>query len=162
MGWLREDACRPSTVLDNSIVMEQKTLSGLDFWSCIRDLQQQKHPSSWQRATSLSPRSQCQDRCCFDAVSCDCALTLTTRCVFCGVGQLDLVKRTAELARVFGIDFYSVLSRGSQFRVESMMLRLAHTQNYLMLSPSKQQVVCRQALRLECDVVHLVSPRWAC
>jgi DNA polymerase zeta len=32
------------------------------------------------------------------------------------VDQLDLIKRTSELARVFGIDFYSVLSRGSQFR----------------------------------------------
>ena len=48
--------------------------------------------------------------------------------------------RTAELARAFGIDFFSVLSRGSQYRVESMMVRLAHTQNYLMLSPSKDQV----------------------
>lgn len=50
------------------------------------------------------------------------------------------LNRTAELARVFGIDFYSVFSRGSQYRVESMMLRLAHTQNFLLLSPSRQQV----------------------
>ena len=54
--------------------------------------------------------------------------------------QLDLISRTAELARAFGIDFFSVLSRGSQYRVESMMVRLAHTQNYLMLSPAKEQV----------------------
>lgn len=54
--------------------------------------------------------------------------------------QLDLIGRTAELARAFGIDFFSVLSRGSQYRVESMMVRLAHTQNYLMLSPAKDQV----------------------
>lgn len=54
--------------------------------------------------------------------------------------QLDLIGRTGELARAFGIDFFSVLSRGSQYRVESMMLRLAHTQNYIMLSPSKEQV----------------------
>ncbi|BBN02455.1 DNA polymerase zeta [Marchantia polymorpha subsp. ruderalis] len=54
--------------------------------------------------------------------------------------QLDLMNRTAELARVFGIDFYSVFSRGSQFRVESMMARLAHTQNYLLVSPTRQQV----------------------
>ena len=54
--------------------------------------------------------------------------------------QLDLIGRTAELARAFGIDFFSVLSRGSQYRVESMMVRLAHTQNYLMLSPAKEQV----------------------
>lgn len=54
--------------------------------------------------------------------------------------QLDLVGRTAELARAFGIDFFSVLSRGSQYRVESLLVRLAHTQNYLMVSPSKEQV----------------------
>eukprot|EP00898_Chlorokybus_atmophyticus_P008072 jgi/Chlat1/8266/Chrsp78S07693 len=54
--------------------------------------------------------------------------------------QLDMVNRTAEFARVFGIDFYSVISRGSQYRVESMLLRLARTQNYVLISPSKQQV----------------------
>ena len=51
--------------------------------------------------------------------------------------QLDLVARTSEQAKIFGIDFFSVISRGSQYRVESMLLRLAHTQNYVMLSPSK-------------------------
>jgi hypothetical protein len=30
--------------------------------------------------------------------------------------------------RVFGIDFMSVLTRGSQYRVESMLLRLAKAQ----------------------------------
>ena len=44
------------------------------------------------------------------------------------VEALDLVVRTAELAKVFGIDFHSVLLRGSQFRVESLLSRLAHTQ----------------------------------
>lgn len=39
------------------------------------------------------------------------------------LGQLDLIGRTSELAKLFGIQFYEVLSRGSQFRVESMMLR---------------------------------------
>ena len=46
----------------------------------------------------------------------------------------------SEMARLFGIDFYSVLSRGSQYRVESMMLRLTKTKNYILVSPSKQQV----------------------
>ncbi len=55
--------------------------------------------------------------------------------------QLDLVGRTAELARAFGIDFFSVLARGSQYRVESLLVRLAHTQNYLMVSPAKEQVL---------------------
>ena len=31
-----------------------------------------------------------------------------------------------------------MLSRGSQYRVESMMARLAHTQNYLLLHPGKE------------------------
>ncbi|VAH26716.1 unnamed protein product [Triticum turgidum subsp. durum] len=62
------------------------------------------------------------------------------------INQLDLVNRTSELARVFGIDFFSVLSRGSQFRVESMLLRLAHTQNYLAISPGNQQILSRFCL----------------
>ena len=49
--------------------------------------------------------------------------------------QLDLVGRTGELAKLFGIQFSEVLTRGSQFRVESMMLRLARRRNYLATSP---------------------------
>eukprot|EP00892_Ulva_mutabilis_P005116 jgi/Ulvmu1/2977/UM015_0017.1 len=60
--------------------------------------------------------------------------------------QLDLVNRTAELAKTFGIDFYSVISRGSQYRVESMLARLAHTQNYLLISPTKEQVGAQPAM----------------
>lgn len=41
------------------------------------------------------------------------------------LNQLDLIGRTCELAKLFGIQFYEVLSRGSQYRVESMMLRYA-------------------------------------
>nr|CAH7768167.1 unnamed protein product [Callosobruchus chinensis] len=53
--------------------------------------------------------------------------------------KLDLIGRTSELARLFGIQFYEVLSRGSQFRVESMMLRLAKPLNFIPVSPSVQQ-----------------------
>ncbi|KAL1488019.1 hypothetical protein ABEB36_015394 [Hypothenemus hampei] len=53
--------------------------------------------------------------------------------------KLDFINRTSELARVFGIQFYEVLSRGSQFRVESMMLRLAKPQNYVPVSPDERQ-----------------------
>ncbi|VDP29399.1 unnamed protein product [Soboliphyme baturini] len=51
----------------------------------------------------------------------------------------DLVHRTAELARLFGIQFFEVLSRGSQFRVESMLLRMAKEQRFLLFSPSVRQ-----------------------
>ena len=76
--------------------------------------------------------------------------------------QLDLIGRTAELARAFGIDFFSVLSRGSQYRVESMMVRLAHTQNYLMLSPAKEQVTSMDSMileKLECGMIQCTAGR---
>ncbi|XP_050308969.1 uncharacterized protein LOC126745256 isoform X3 [Anthonomus grandis grandis] len=53
--------------------------------------------------------------------------------------KLDFLNRTSELAKLFGILFYEVLSRGSQFRVESMMLRLAKPLNYVPVSPSTEQ-----------------------
>ncbi|KAL9233295.1 hypothetical protein vseg_008315 [Gypsophila vaccaria] len=62
------------------------------------------------------------------------------------INQLDMINRTSELARVFGIDFFSVLSRGSQYRVESMLIRLAHTQNYVLISPGAQQVASQPAM----------------
>jgi DNA polymerase zeta len=39
-----------------------------------------------------------------------------------------------------GIDFHSVITRGSQYRVESMLLRLCRTQDYVLASPDKKQV----------------------
>lgn len=50
-----------------------------------------------------------------------------------------ILGQTCEHARLFGIQFYEVFSRGSQFRVESMMLRLAKPLNYIPVSPSIQQ-----------------------
>ncbi|XAR52606.1 DNA-directed DNA polymerase [Bertholletia excelsa] len=62
------------------------------------------------------------------------------------MNKLDMINRTSELSRVFGIDFFSVLSRGSQYRVESMLLRLVHTQNYVAISPGAQQVASQPAM----------------
>ena len=53
---------------------------------------------------------------------------------------LDLLGRAGEMAATFGIDMFSVLTRGSQYRVESLLLRLAHSQNYVAISPSRDQV----------------------
>ncbi|KAI0825134.1 hypothetical protein BC628DRAFT_1321043 [Trametes gibbosa] len=52
----------------------------------------------------------------------------------------EVVTKNAEFARVFGVDFFSVLSRGSQFKVESFMFRIAKPESFLLLSPSKQDV----------------------
>ncbi|XP_008215763.1 DNA polymerase zeta catalytic subunit [Nasonia vitripennis] len=59
--------------------------------------------------------------------------------------HLDIINRTSEHARLYGIQFYEVFSRGSQFRVESMMLRLAKPMNYIAVSPSAHQRGCMRA-----------------
>ncbi|XP_015117259.1 uncharacterized protein LOC107041289 [Diachasma alloeum] len=60
--------------------------------------------------------------------------------------QLDIIGRTSEHARLFGIQFYEVFTRGSQFRVESIMLRLAKPLNYIPVSPSPQQRAAMRAM----------------
>ena len=52
----------------------------------------------------------------------------------------EQVFRTAEFARIYGVDFFSVISRGSQFKVESVMLRIAKPESFILPSPSQQQV----------------------
>ena len=53
--------------------------------------------------------------------------------------KLNLISKTSEFSRVYGIEFYHVLSRGSQYRVESMMIRIAKKLNFIPVSPSQQQ-----------------------
>ncbi|KAF7128823.1 hypothetical protein CNMCM5793_003732 [Aspergillus hiratsukae] len=58
----------------------------------------------------------------------------------------ELIARTSEQARLLGIDFFSVFSRGSQFKVESLMFRIAKPENFLLVSPSRKQVGQQNAL----------------
>ncbi|GAA5804066.1 hypothetical protein HPULCUR_009552 [Helicostylum pulchrum] len=58
----------------------------------------------------------------------------------------QVVTRTCESARVFGIDFYSVISRGSQFKVESIMFRIAKPENYVLITPNRKQVASQRSL----------------
>ena len=62
------------------------------------------------------------------------------------VDKLHVMSRTGELARVYGIDFMSVLTRGSQFRVESMMRRVAKARGFLLLSAARDQVFKQPAV----------------
>ncbi|CAO1637149.1 unnamed protein product [Jaminaea pallidilutea] len=57
----------------------------------------------------------------------------------------ELVFRTAEFARIYGVDFFSVISRGSQFKVESVMFRIAKPESYLLPSPNTKQVAEQNA-----------------
>ncbi|KAF8973932.1 hypothetical protein BDZ97DRAFT_1647924 [Flammula alnicola] len=54
--------------------------------------------------------------------------------------ETETITKTAEFARVFGVDFFSVISRGSQFKVESFLFRLAKPESFVLISPSKNDV----------------------
>ncbi|KAK8176315.1 hypothetical protein BC567DRAFT_196529 [Phyllosticta citribraziliensis] len=58
----------------------------------------------------------------------------------------ELIPRTSEQARLLGVDFFSVSSRGSQFKVESLMFRIAKPENFILPSPSRKQVGQQNAL----------------
>ncbi|QRV90977.1 DNA polymerase family B [Ceratobasidium sp. AG-Ba] len=66
--------------------------------------------------------------------------------------QTEVILRTAESARIIGVDFMSVLTRGSQFKVESIMFKIAKQENFIMISPSKEQVGSQNA----CECLPLV------
>ena len=53
------------------------------------------------------------------------------------------------MARIFGIDFFSVLSRGSQFRVEACMFRIAKPQRFMLVSPTRDQVARQAAMEVQ-------------
>lgn len=65
---------------------------------------------------------------------------LRARLVLDLLDQLDLIGRTSEMARLFGIDFFSVLNRGSQYRVEAVLFRVLKPLNYIAISGSRNQV----------------------
>eukprot|EP00347_Sterkiella_histriomuscorum_P014702 403359875 len=60
---------------------------------------------------------------------------------------LDLINRDINMAKVYGIDYESIMTRGSQFRVESLLSKITKSQDFLLLSASVQQV--RQQNELE-------------
>ncbi|KAF2861492.1 hypothetical protein K470DRAFT_256873 [Piedraia hortae CBS 480.64] len=58
----------------------------------------------------------------------------------------EFIARTSEQARLLGVDFFSVTSRGSQFKVESLMFRIAKPESFALVSPSRKQVGGQNAL----------------
>ncbi|KAJ2659947.1 DNA polymerase zeta, partial [Coemansia sp. RSA 1200] len=61
------------------------------------------------------------------------------------IDKANIVDRAAEFANVIGIDFMSVITRGSQFRVESLMARIAHPELFILSSPTREQVAHQAA-----------------
>lgn len=62
------------------------------------------------------------------------------------IKKLELVEKINEQSRLLGIDFYSIIYRGSQFKVECLLCRLAKAENFIMISPSKKQVFKQDSL----------------
>jgi DNA polymerase zeta len=62
--------------------------------------------------------------------------------------HLDIIRRTSESAALIGIDFFSVLTRGSQYTVESIMLNVAHKFGYIAPSPAKEMVAKQAAMEV--------------
>lgn len=60
----------------------------------------------------------------------------------------QVVSRICESARVYGIDFYAVISRGSQYNVESIMFRIAKPENFVLITPSRSQVSSQRSLEI--------------
>ena len=58
----------------------------------------------------------------------------------------ELIPRTSEQARILGVDFFAVFSRGSQFKVESLMFRIAKAEGFILISPNRKQVGGQNAL----------------
>ncbi|GAA5897069.1 hypothetical protein JCM5296_004286 [Sporobolomyces johnsonii] len=52
----------------------------------------------------------------------------------------EIIEQNCESARVFGVDFKSVRYRGSQFKVEAVMFKIAKPESFLLLSPNRVQV----------------------
>ena len=75
-------------------------------------------------------------------VSRSCEVTLAL------LKETSLISRTSEMSSLFGLDFFSVLSRGSQYRVESVMIRQGLRQGYSFYSPTPEDV--RHQPAMEC------------
>ena len=72
------------------------------------------------------------------------------------LAKTEVLTRTAEFARMYGVDFFSVLSRGSQFKVESVLLRITKPRSFVLPSPNRTQVAQQNAA--EC-IPLILEPR---
>jgi len=68
------------------------------------------------------------------------------------LNHMNTVPQTVEMTRLYGVDFESVLTRGSQFKIESVLIRVAKANDILLLSASKVQVA-HQEMRNSCPMI---------
>jgi len=67
--------------------------------------------------------------------------------------KIGTITNMIEMSKVFGINFENVLNRGSQFKVEAALLRIAKMKGYTLLSASKIQVAEQPPLRCQALII---------
>lgn len=60
--------------------------------------------------------------------------------MFAILDSLDLINRDINMAKVYGTDYESVMTRGSQFRVEAILSKISKSNDFILLSAATQQV----------------------
>ncbi|CAH7675446.1 hypothetical protein PPACK8108_LOCUS10462 [Phakopsora pachyrhizi] len=74
------------------------------------------------------------------------------------IEETEIISRNSEISRTIGVDFISVITRGSQFKVESVMFRICKPENFILISPSREEVGKQNAA--ECTPL-IMEPRSA-
>lgn len=62
--------------------------------------------------------------------------------------SVDHIRKTSECARLYHIDYNSVITRGSQYRVEASLLYKAHINDFLLISPSRRAVASQAPMEV--------------
>lgn len=56
------------------------------------------------------------------------------------VDSMNFIHRDINMANVYGIDYESIMTRGSQFRVEAILSKISKSLDFVLLSASAEQV----------------------
>jgi DNA polymerase elongation subunit (family B) len=100
--------------------------------------------NAWRAASASDCASASASACTLASLSSLTVRVLTAATI--ALDLMDVVGRTAELARVLGLELRDVLGRGSQFRVEAFMVRLGLQFGFAFPSPDKHQVAKMKAM----------------
>jgi DNA polymerase zeta len=80
-------------------------------------------------------------------------LAAQCRCTLDILSRLEVIDRTAQMAKTYGLRFYEVMHRGSQLKVEAMLLRVARPLQFLCVGMSPRQVAAQPGM--ECQALTL-------
>ncbi|KAK8878149.1 DNA polymerase activity protein [Tritrichomonas musculus] len=61
------------------------------------------------------------------------------------VNKMTIIEQFTELSLVIGLDFCSVISRGSQFQTESLLSRVSWRMGYLLNTPTRRDIASQKA-----------------